>query len=55
MSGIPHNCLIILVSNSSRHPVDRYGMEVQTVDEFCDLAERPAITVHQRDPGWRRR
>lgn len=51
LSGIPHNCLIILVSNSSRHPVDRYGMEVQTVDEFCELAERPAITVHQRDPG----
>src|SRR5690606_24548549 len=51
LSGIPHDCLINLVSNSSRHPVDRYAMEVQTVDEFCQLAERPAIAVHQRDPG----
>ena len=51
LSGVPHDCLIILVSNSTRHPVDRYEMEVQTVDQFCQLAERPAITVHQRDPG----
>jgi mannosyl-3-phosphoglycerate synthase len=51
LSGIPHECLIVLVSNSTRHPVDRYEMEVQTVDQFCQLAERPAITVHQRDPG----
>jgi mannosyl-3-phosphoglycerate synthase len=51
LSGIPHGCLIILISNSSRRPVDRYEIEVQTVEQYCQLAERPAITLHQRDPG----
>jgi len=51
LSGIPHDCLIVLVSNSSRSPVDRYGIEMHTVEQFCRHAERPALTVHQRDPG----
>ncbi|SDY56534.1 mannosyl-3-phosphoglycerate synthase [Micromonospora pattaloongensis] len=51
LSGIPHDCLIVLVSNSDRYPVDRYEIEAQTVEQFCRLAGRPAITVHQRDPG----
>ena len=52
LSGIPHDCLIILVSNSSRHPVDRYAMEVQTVDEFCAVGRAPRDRGHQRDPAW---
>jgi mannosyl-3-phosphoglycerate synthase len=51
LSGIPHDCLIVLVSNSARTPVDRYEIEAQTVEEYCRLAERPALTIHQRDPG----
>src|SRR3954468_5798910 len=51
LSGIPHDCLIVLVSNSDRAPVDRYEIEAQTVEQFCRLAGRPAMTVHQRDPG----
>jgi mannosyl-3-phosphoglycerate synthase len=51
LSGIPHHCLIVLVSNSARQPVDRYEIEVQTVEQFCRFAERPALTIHQRDPG----
>jgi mannosyl-3-phosphoglycerate synthase len=51
LSGIPHQCLIILVSNSARRPVDRFELEAQTVEQFCRLAERPALAVHQRDPG----
>jgi mannosyl-3-phosphoglycerate synthase len=51
LSGIPHDCLIILVSNSQRSPVDRYEIERHTVEQFCRLAERPALTIHQRDPG----
>ncbi|HLT09778.1 MAG TPA: mannosyl-3-phosphoglycerate synthase [Micromonosporaceae bacterium] len=51
LAGIPHDCLIILVSNSDRQPVDRYAMEVESVEQFCRFAERPAITIHQRDPG----
>jgi mannosyl-3-phosphoglycerate synthase len=51
LAGIPHDCLIVLVSNSDRTPVDRYEIEAQTVEQFCRLAGRPAIAVHQRDPG----
>ena len=51
LSGIPHDCLIVLVSNSDRLPVDRYESEAQTVEQFCRLAGRSAISVHQRDPG----
>ncbi|QSB13607.1 mannosyl-3-phosphoglycerate synthase [Natronosporangium hydrolyticum] len=51
LSGVPHDCLVIMVSNSARGPVDRYEIEAQTVEQFCQAAERPAITVHQRDPG----
>ncbi|MCW6008426.1 mannosyl-3-phosphoglycerate synthase [Micromonospora sp. CPCC 205371] len=51
LSGIPHDCLIVLVSNSARQPVDRYEIEVQSLEQFCRLADRPAVAVHQRDPG----
>jgi len=51
LSGIPHDCLILLVSNSSRTPVDRYEIEAQTVADYCRIAERPALAIHQRDPG----
>jgi mannosyl-3-phosphoglycerate synthase len=51
LSGIPHDCLIVLVSNSDRAPVDRYEIEAQTVEQFCRLAGRSAVSVHQRDPG----
>ncbi|GGL11095.1 mannosyl-3-phosphoglycerate synthase [Mangrovihabitans endophyticus] len=51
LSGVPHDCLIVLVSNSDRLPVDRYEIEAQTVEQFCRLAGRSAVTVHQKDPG----
>jgi mannosyl-3-phosphoglycerate synthase len=43
--------MIVLVSNSDRAPVDRYEIEAQTVEQFCRLAGRSAVTVHQKDPG----
>jgi mannosyl-3-phosphoglycerate synthase len=51
LSGIPHDCLIVLVSNSDREPADRYEVEWQTAERFCRSAERAGLTVHQRDPG----
>ncbi len=51
LSGVPHDCLLVLVSNSDRAPVDRYSMEAQSVEDFCRSTGRPALTVHQRDPG----
>jgi mannosyl-3-phosphoglycerate synthase len=51
LSGIPHDCLIILVSNSDRAPADRYDLEIGALEQFCRLADRAALAVHQRDPG----
>ena len=51
LSGIPHDCLIVLVSASDRGPVDRYGIELELLDRFCRSADRPAVAVHQDDPG----
>lgn len=51
LSGIPHNCLTILVSNSSRSPVDRFRMEQEALSQFCRIVQRSAILIHQRDPG----
>jgi hypothetical protein len=51
LSGIAHDCLVVLVPNSDRGPVDRHEIEAQTVEQFCRLAGRSAVTVHQRDPG----
>ena len=51
LSGIPHDCLIVMVSNSSREPVDRSKMEHETLSRFCKATERPGLIIHQRDPG----
>lgn len=51
LSGIPHDCLIVLVSASEREPVDRYEIETGLLDRFCRAAERRAVAVHQNDPG----
>jgi mannosyl-3-phosphoglycerate synthase len=51
LSGIPHDCLIILVSNSDRRPVDRFEIESQTLEQFSRLSGRPAVAIHQKDPG----
>jgi mannosyl-3-phosphoglycerate synthase len=50
-SGIPHDCLIILVSASPREPIDRYRMECDTLERFSRLVRRNAVMIHQRDPG----
>ncbi|MEX0756608.1 MAG: mannosyl-3-phosphoglycerate synthase [Acidimicrobiia bacterium] len=51
LSGIPHDCLIVLVSASEREPVDRFDIERGSLERFCHVAERAGIAVHQDDPG----
>lgn len=51
LSGIPHDCLIVLVSASEREPVDRYAIESELLERFCRSADRRAVAVHQDDPG----
>lgn len=50
LSGIPHDCLIVLVSASDRDPIDRYDLETHLLERFCHVAERSAVAVHQHDP-----
>ena len=49
-SGVPHECLIIVVSNSERKSVDRFKMEQDTLRQFCHFTRRQALIVHQKDP-----
>jgi mannosyl-3-phosphoglycerate synthase len=54
LSGIPHDCLTIIVSNSPRQPVDRYKLEKDALQQFNRFVGRNAIILHQRDPDLSR-
>jgi mannosyl-3-phosphoglycerate synthase len=50
LSGIPHDCLTIIISNSTRQPVDRYKLEKEALQQFNRFVGRNAFILHQRDP-----
>lgn len=50
LCGIPHPCLIIVVSNSDRSPVDRFAMEKDALRYFCAYVGKNALIAHQKDP-----
>ncbi len=50
ISGIPHECPIIVVSNSRRRRVDHFKMERDTLNQFCHFTRRQALIIHQKDP-----
>jgi mannosyl-3-phosphoglycerate synthase len=50
ISGVPHECLIIVVSNSQRRRIDRFKMEKDSLNQFCRFAHREALIIHQKDP-----
>ncbi|HEX5131886.1 MAG TPA: mannosyl-3-phosphoglycerate synthase, partial [Candidatus Krumholzibacteria bacterium] len=37
LCGVPHSCLTIVVSNSARGGVDRFGIEKDAVYDFCNF------------------
>jgi mannosyl-3-phosphoglycerate synthase len=49
ISGVPHDCLVIVVSNSQRKNVDRFKMEGDALDQLCRFTLRQALIVHQKD------
>ncbi|KAI6354684.1 hypothetical protein MCOR25_008507 [Pyricularia grisea] len=49
LSGIPHESLVILVSNSSLVK-KAYNDEVNALHRFIHMSHRSAIAVHQQDP-----
>lgn len=51
LSGIPHDCHIIMVSNSRRSPADRFTMEKQHIKRFNHFVEDKILLIHQQDPG----
>src|SRR6476660_984926 len=51
LSGIPHDCLTIIVSNSPRQIIDRYKLERQAIDQFNRFTEKKSLIVHQSDHG----
>jgi mannosyl-3-phosphoglycerate synthase len=50
LSGVPHDCLMIVISNSQRGGVDTFGSERDILDRFCHATKRQALIVHQKDP-----
>jgi mannosyl-3-phosphoglycerate synthase len=51
LSGIPNQCLTIIVSNSSRSPVDRFAIESDAFERFARFTQKHILLVHQKDPG----
>ena len=51
VSGVPHDCLVIVVSNSQREKVDRFRMEGDALAQLCRFTLRQALIVHQKDPA----
>jgi mannosyl-3-phosphoglycerate synthase len=51
LSGIPNECLVIIVSNSARGPVDRFAIETEAVRQLGRFMDKRIIMMHQRDPG----
>jgi mannosyl-3-phosphoglycerate synthase len=49
ISGVPHECLLIVVSNSQRKKMDRFKMEEDTLEQFCHFTRREALILHQKD------
>ena len=52
LSGIPHASRVIIVSASSREPVDRYSDEVRLAKIIHSITGRPLTIIHQNDPAW---
>ncbi len=51
LSGIPHDCHVIVVSGSQRHPVDRFMMEKKMIKQFNHFVDDEILLIHQEDPG----
>jgi len=51
LSGIPHDCSVIIISNSARAPVDRFETEKQIIKEFNHFVQDDILLIHQQDPG----
>ena len=51
LSAIPHDCFIIVLSNSQRGDIDTFRVEYDILSRFCQITRRQAMIVHQKDPS----
>ena len=51
LSGIPNECLVVIVSNSSRSPVDRFAMEAEAIRQLGRFMDKRVVILHQQDWG----
>ena len=51
LSAIPHDCFIIVLSNSQRGDIDAFRIEHDILSRFCQITRRQAMIVHQKDPA----
>jgi Mannosyl-3-phosphoglycerate synthase (osmo_MPGsynth). len=52
VSGVPHDCLVIAVSNSQREKVDRFRMEGDALNQLCRFTFRQALIVQPKRPCY---
>ena len=50
LAGIPHHCLVIIVSNSKRDGVDRFKIEKEALEHIGKFTKKDLFIVHQKDP-----
>lgn len=50
LSGVPHDCMMIVVSNSQRGKIDNFKSEQEVLSHLCYATKRNALIVHQKDP-----
>jgi mannosyl-3-phosphoglycerate synthase len=48
--GIPHNCLIVIMSNSPREPIDRFSIEKEALERLARFTGKNILVMHQKDP-----
>lgn len=51
LSGVPRGVEVIVISNSSREPVDRFLVEREAIASFAQATGRRVTLLHQRDPA----
>ncbi len=54
LSGVPHDCLMIVVSNSGGEAADIFKSERDILTRFCNITKRQALIVHQKDAALAR-
>ena len=45
LAGVPHDCLMIVVSHSSREAIDMFKYEQDLLSRFCHYTAREAIII----------